>query len=443
VRLAVAIVVVAIAFSASADVAITVYNSGIALVKDTRLLPVPSGEGEVTFSDVAALLDPTSVRVEAVDHPARLEFLEQNFDYDLASQYRLLERFLGRELVVTTGSGSVSGVLLSYLGGLTLSRDGGICVVGPGEVTGIVFPELPGGLRSKPTLRWLVDSRSGGRERCRVSYLTHGVGWHAEYVAVVSPVANTMSFSGWVSIENESGASYTDAKLKVVAGDIHRVTTGTLERTIDAVMPAATASEKRFEEEAFFEYHLYDLQRPTTLADRQIKQIALFSDLATTVRRVYTFDPWYAQSKVGVSLVFENREGRGPGIPLPEGRVRVMQEASDGSLERVGEDRIDHTPQGEEVRLRMPDAFDMLARRTVISARRVGRANETDVVVRVANRSNEDRTVVVVEHPGRFAEIKKPSHTVRMPDADTAEFDVYVPSDSVAELTYTIREIVR
>lgn len=422
---------------------VTVYNQDIALVREERDVSLAAGRGTLRYADVAAQIDPTSVHLVPVKG-GDFRVLEQNFQYDLVSGDRLLERSLEGTVRVVGKDGAVTeGKLLSFDGGsLVLETRDGIKVINRNETRELSLTQLPGGLISRPTLAWLVDASGGGSRRTRLSYLTSGMSWHAEYVAVVNPEDSGLSLAGWVSIENHSGATYPESRLKLVAGDVQLV------RQVFAKYAAgmrtdmvAQEAAPQFNERQFFEYHLYDLQRPTTLADRESKQISLFtpSDVRN-VEKKYTFDAERQGNKVNVTLEFKNAQASGLGMPLPAGMVRVYKQDKDGSQEFVGEDRIDHTPQDEKVRLALGKAFDVVAERKQTNFRRISdRVTETAYEIAVRNRKKERVTVIVIEHPTGDWEITQKSSEFTKKDSQTVEFPVTVEPGGEVKVTYTVR----
>jgi hypothetical protein len=428
--------------AAERDVAVTVYNRDLALIREDRSIDVTSGRSEVRFSDVAARLDPTSVHLVPARRGA-FAVLEQNFQYDLASANRLLERTLGHELVVTGKDGEVTAGELVFFdnGGLVLKTDDGIKMIYRQELRDQIIPELPGGLVSRPTLSWLVDADRTGSPGAELSYLTGGMSWHAEYVAVVAPDDGSISLSSWVSVENHSGATYPEARLKLVAGDIHRVHDIRQMRDMAGRAMMAAEAEAQFEERGFFEFHLYDLERRTTIADRETKQISLFQPASISgVEKRFTFDAQRSGPKVVVTLEFDNSRSAGLGVPLPAGKVRVFKQDTDGSQEFIGEDRIDHTPRHEEVKLTVGRAFDVVAERKQTDHRRISsRVTENSFEIEVRNRKSEPITVQVVEHLHGDWEIIRSSHEYEKKAAWTVEFPLRVPADGTVKLTYTAR----
>jgi hypothetical protein len=424
-------------------VALTVYNDNLGLVKDARIIQLTNGNNILRFDDVAAQIDPTSVHFRAVEHPNDVALLEQNYQYDLADAERLLARYLNRAVTVALKDGaSQNGTLLSFDGGsLVLSDGGGVRIVNRGEVKSISLGELPGGVVVKPTLVWDIASNRSGRELIEVSYLTTGISWHAEYVAVASADDKALELTGWVSIDNQSGATYDNARLKLVAGDVNRVQPEMPpmpRRTV--MMMDGAADAKQFAEEAFFEYHLYTLDRPATVRDRETKQLSLFPAATAKVEKKMTYDGQRRPKDVVVSLELVNSEANDLGMPLPKGVVRVYKKAADGAQEFVGEDRIDHTAKDEKVRLTLGNAFDVVGERTQTDFQRLDDRNyKQSVKVEIRNHKSEAAQVNVIEHlPGDW-DVTEKSHDWKKVDAHTIEFPLNVPAGGAVTVTYTAR----
>jgi hypothetical protein len=428
-------------------VALTVYNNDLGLVKDVRVVNVENGIHEIRFDDVAARIDPTSVHFRALDNPDDVVLREQNFQYDLADAERLLSRYLGRSVTaVMKEGGSQSGTLLSYdHANLVLQQSGdGVAVINRAEVKTVTLGELPGGLVVRPTLVWSLQSNRSGPERVETSYLTGGINWHAEYVAVVNPDDTKLDLTAWVSIDNQSGATYENAKLKLVAGDVHRVQpeyvpmNGRAGRLKDEMQ--AMAAPPQFTEEAFFEYHLYSLDQPATVRDRETKQLSLFPTAAASALKKMTFDGARRAKDVVVSLEVANSKANALGMPLPKGIVRVYKQGRDGAQEFVGEDRIDHTASDEKMRLTLGNAFDVVGERIVTAHDRIDdRTNRQSIKVELRNHKTEAVDVSVIEHmPGDWTVTEK-SHDYKAVDAHTIEFPVRVPAGGTVVVTYTVR----
>lgn len=443
--------------------------AGYAMVRHERTLPLDRGRNPVRFVDVAARIDPTTVTFESLTDPVGTSVLEQNFQFDLISQDKLLQRYIDQAVTVDQARGqtveSFSGTLLSIQGGLVLREKDGTVRVVP-TYTGVKLPGLPGGLMTRPTLVWDVSARHPGAHRARVSYQTGGMTWWTDYNVTYAETKGDercrLDLGAWVSIVNQSGASYPDAKLKLVAGDVHRATREAV--TPPRAVARTAAREDRgagFEEKAFFEYHLYTLGRPVSLPDNSTKQIELFPaahDLACEKIFVYYgASPAYAYGsnplvdrdygiasnrKVDVYLQFRNAADRGLGVPLPAGRMRVSKrDSADQTLEFVGEDVIDHTAQGENVRLRMGSAFDLVGERRQIDFRldTPHRQMSEVIEVRLRNRKKQPATVIVKENLYRWTnwKIAESSHRFSKEDARTVHFPVQIPAGGESILRYT------
>lgn len=438
-----ALVVLCCTFAAQAETALTVYNQNLALVREVRKLDFKRGTGEVRFQDVAAQIDATSVHFAAPG----VEMLEQNFDYDLVSPDKLLQKYIDRDIEVVTKDGIASGKLLTSSWGAQGSQvvlqqsDGSVRSILQDNIVEIRYPELPGGLITKPTLRWLVDASSGDSKDAEVSYLTSGMSWRADYVLVMNDANTKAGLDAWVTIDNTSGATYKDAKLKLIAGEVHRAPAprAPMPMYMDG-MARMESKAAGFEEQAFFEYHLYTLQRPATVADNQTKQISLFPGTSTALRKIYEFDYRKKADRVSVSVEFENREENGLGMALPAGRVRVYQEGPDKSQEFLGEDNIEHTPKNEKTRIQIGNAFDIVAERTQTDYRKVAdRVTDTDIQVKLRNHKQEAVDIVVVDYFWGDWEIIKRSADFKKISSRKVEFTMHVEPEQEATLTYTVR----
>lgn len=432
------------------SVSITIYNDNLGLVKDVRSIELGTGTRNLWFEGVAAQIDPTSVSIRSLDAPRSLRVLEQNFEYDLISPDKLMEKYLGENVELVTEhdgkSETTRARLIGNQGGTVYElEDGRIAVNPPGR---LVLPRLPEGLISKPSLVWLLDSKRP-RQSVEASYLTSGIGWKADYVSVLSADEKNVDITGWVTIDNKSGATYEDASLKLVAGNVNRVRPE-YPRAVPLSAAVVKRSDEGFHEESFFEYHLYTLQRKATVRDNQTKQISLLSVDGAKVKKTYVVNPgyrfWFRQydavdkPRVGVYLVLDNSRKNGMGMPLPKGTVRVYKKDSGGSLQFVGEDRIDHTPEDETVRIKMGDAFDIVAERSqtnfeVLSS---GHLYRSSYKVALRNHKKEAVTVSVVEQISGDWTITQSSVKFEKETATRVRFDVPVAAGGTTDLTYTV-----
>lgn len=425
--------------SAMADqVHVTVYNGDLALVKEARTAEVPKGVSEFSFTGVPSRIDPTTVRLGGDG----LQVLEQNYRYDLVSREKLLERYLDKSCRIVTKHDKLhEGILKTATGTVVLETSDGVVMLNNDEIADITFPEIPEGLITRPTLVWQLDNGGATQRDLEIAYLTAGLEWHAEYVAAVDQDDETMNLSGWVSIENNSGATFENAKLKVVAGDVNRNQPARPEfARMKMAMDAMPVSDG-FEERAFFEYHIYDLGRPTTLRDREVKQIQLLEGREVRVAKKYVYEPQRGNDKVQVKLDFDNTDKNGLGIPLPAGQVRVYREDTDGALEFAGEDRIGHTARDEELSLSLGNAFDLVGERQEKESRRItDRVFERTVEIKLRNRKEKgDVKILVREYPGGDFTVLKSNVPGEKKNSSTLEFEVPVPAGEEVTLTYQVR----
>jgi hypothetical protein len=444
---------------------------GYALVRDDREIRISQGRSQLSFTDVAALIDPTTVTFTSLSDPAT-RVLEQNFQFDLVSTQKLLLKFIDRQITVdkSTGNGIVpiTGTLLSATDGIVLKGTDGSIYSIPGYPS-VKFPDLPGGLNTRPTLVWDIQSPAGGAQKARVTYQTGGVTWWADYNLIfkegVDANSGMLDLSAWVSIINQSGASYSDAKLKLVAGDVQRVqpqANYAMRREVLERAAAAPADKVGFEQKDFFEFHLYTLGRRTTLPNNSTKQIELF-DQARSIpaKKVLLYygapQPYFYPSpatdrdigipmnkKVDVYLEFRNDKQFGLGVPLPAGRLRVSKlDDADGSLEFIGEDQIDHTPKDEEVRVKLGSAFDVVGERRQVNFAVDSTAKwmEEEIEVKLRNHKPQPVEVVVKENLYRWSnwKILTKSHNFVKEDARTINFPVRVEKDGQTVVRYKVR----
>jgi len=437
------------------EVAITVYNQDFGLVRETRSVGLARGPVELEFEGVASTIQPETVAIRSLAGEGALRVLEQNYRFDLLSPQSLLAKYVGRRVQVyrwndVTGREEAHDAeVLSNQGGTVLRIDDEITFGYPGRIG---FPEIPENLIARPSLVWLLDS-GAERQDLEVSYLASSMRWSADYVLVLSPDDAQGDLTGWVTLDNRSGASYRDAKLKLVAGDVQRLQPRPMDmayrmRTLGAAEEAAP----QFREESFFEYHLYTLERPATLLDNEKKQITLLQapEIGLEKHFVLRGEPqWFRGSypgaleskrKVSVLLELDNSEANGLGMPLPKGTVRVYKEDSDGGRQFVGEDSIDHTPRDERIRVKLGEAFDVVADRRQMEWREHGRCgSESSFEIEIRNHKDADVAVEVVEPASGEWEILRSSHPHVRKDANSFAFTPTVPAHGATTVTYTVR----
>lgn len=445
---------------------------GYATVRHDREVPLAAGRNTVRFADVAGLIDPTTVSFTSLTDTTGTRVIEQNFQFDLVSTEKLLTKFIDREIEIERSVGNkvetLEGTLLSTQGGIVLREADGSIRTLPYNA-GVRLPALPGGLITRPTLVWDVNAGKAGKHETRVSYQTGGITWWADYNLTYSDGRDANScrldVGAWVSILNLSGASYPDANIKLVAGDVHRVNSPAAAAPMmsrKAMADAAREEAAGFVEKTFFEYHLYTLGRPSSLPENSTKQIELFpkvTGVACEKTLVYAGQAgqWHGggpitdrsygitgNKKVDTYLSFKNREENGMGVPLPSGRVRVSRlDEADGSLEFIGEDRIDHTPKNETVLLKLGSAFDVVGARRQVDFKLDSNRNTMteEIEVKVRNRKDEPVTVVVKENLYRWTnwKITQASHAYEKQDSRTLHFPVKIAPDGEAVVRYTVK----
>ncbi|WP_243304088.1 DUF4139 domain-containing protein [Geothrix oryzisoli] len=444
--------------------AVTIYNDNLALVKDTREVRLPKGESRLAFQEVSAQIRPETALLRNLTHPKDFWVAEQNFDFDLLTPQKLLEKYVGEKVTVISARPKAAGpgtdeireeaTVLATNNGTVLQFADRIETSAPGR---IAFPKVPGNLRARPTLVISLNSGADREQKLELSYLTGGLSWRADYVANLAPDEKTLDLSGWVTLTNQSGAAYPNATLQLVAGDVNRAQQRP-ERVYEMAGMAAKAAPAapRMAEESLFEYHLYTLDRPTTLAVNQTKQVALLSASAVPVRKEYLLQgqPYYYsgsygdlgdKQKVAVFVAFDNKESSRLGMPLPKGIIRVYKRDSAGRAQFVGEDNVDHTPKNELVRLKLGEAFDVTARRKQTDYKSLGRqgkfgfVHESAYEIELKNAKKEAITVSVLEPlPGDW-EMLQNSQPFAKESAGTARFSVTVPAEGSAKLTYRVR----
>ncbi len=486
-----------IAWPAAADVDVaarervelTVYNQDFALIHEQRSVDLAQGVNALRLEGVAAQVDPTSVRVRSTTAPDQLRILEQNYEFDLVSYGKLLDKYIGKEVELhetdektgdvrvrkatllssgyaiepqPTGFGMRPAYQYISAGQPIYEIDGKIHTQAPGR---LVLPSLPQGLILSPTLAWQLEAAKAGHHTLDLSYMTSGIKWTADYVALLDADDAQLDLTGWVTLDNRSGAAYPDATLKLIAGDVHVIQPPRVYAERMMMKGAADMAAPQFEERPFFEYHLYTLQRPTTVKDNEIKQVEFAGASGVAVRKRYVYDgfvvsPTYqgwdassyrdrpdfgaqSQPKVWVQLEFQNTAANHLGIPLPKGRVRLYKRDQNGGQEFIGEDAIDHTPKDELVRLEAGNAFDLIGERKQTDFRVIepGHVVDESFDIAVRNHGERDARVTIREHltRGRDFEIRNPSQPFGKVDAQTIEFDVPVPKNGRGVVSYTVR----
>lgn len=442
------------------SVNITVYNSNLGLVRETRRLTLPSGRIALRFSDVTAQIRPETVHLASLTSPSALRILEQNYQYDLLNPAKLLDKFVGREITLvlrryqnnTESFEPVQATLLSNNGGQVWRINGQI-VINPTNVVEMRFPDLPKNLVATPTLVWDVENREPAAQNIEASYLTAGMNWRADYVLLVNADDTKGDLQGWVTLTNTSGATFEDARLQLVAGNVNRVSQEQTYALAGAMRAKAAMDEAQFQEQGFFEYHMYTLQRPTTIRDNETKQVSLLEAAGFEVKKEFVLSGqryYYTnynnpgqpiKEKVGVFVQFRNAQTNKLGMPLPAGTVRLYKKDDKGNQQFIGEDRIDHTPKDEDVRVKVGDAFDIVAERKQTDYKVIasGHVYEYAYEIKIRNHKDSPVTIVVNEPIGGDWEMISSTFEAKKTAAFAAQFNVPVAKDGEATLSYRVR----
>jgi hypothetical protein len=449
-----------VTYSRAADqtsVEVTVYNNNLGLVKDCRTIKLPKGQGELRFMDVASAVMPVTVHVKSLNASNQFSVLEQNYEYDLISESKLLDKFVGKKVKIIDINEykdkreEIEAVLLSNNDQQPIFKINKEIYLGYPGIK--VLPEIPENLIAKPTLTWTYKNNTKQTHMLKASYLTSSISWKADYVVVLDKNDKRSDISCWVTIDNESGAAYKNASLKLIAGEVHRVyeRPGRIRRKKGRIVYAKAAAAPQFEEKEFFEYHIYKLTRKTTIKDNQTKQVSLFNANSVRVKKellVYGQQGYYRRSysdevikvPVHVYVAFKNEKKNNLGMPFPAGIIRMYKKDHDGSQQFVGEARIEHNPKDEEVRLKVGKAFDVLAERVQKDYKRVKKnVYESEWEIKIRNHKKEKVVVGIIEPLHGSWKVVENSHDYRKIDAFRIRFDVKVLKDGEATITYRVR----
>ncbi|MFQ3549422.1 MAG: DUF4139 domain-containing protein [Armatimonadota bacterium] len=447
-------------YAQSKSIEVTVYNQNIALVKDQRSIDFKQGLNSIDIEDVSANINASSVLLKSLSDPNSIKILEQNYKYDLISPENILNKSVGQKITV----GDEKGILLNppKNGGIVVKTESGKLLLDPsGQKT---LDTMPEGLYPKPTLNWLINSEKTGRQDIQLTYLTGGLNWVADYVALVNEDDTKLDLAGWVTITNNSGTTYKDAKLTLLAGDVRiKKQTDYRDFLLYEAGRGEAAATPQFEEKSFFEYHIYKMARTTTIADAESKQISLLNASNVPVKKEMTYDPrgswfrswWYPgrssfdpgsgadtsnYHKINVTMVVKNSEENNMGMPLPKGTIRVYKLDDDKSQQFIGEDIIDHTPKNEEIRLYIGDAFDVVGDYKRTDYKKIAEnVIEESFEAEIRNHKKTAVEVRIAEHVWSDWKVVSKTHDFVKIDARTIHFPVKVPAEGKTTVKYTIR----
>jgi len=440
------------------DLAVTVYNSNIALVRDVRQLQLPTGSFRLKFMDIAATVNPATVHFRSLAEPEKLGVLEQNYEYDLLEPAKLLNKYVGKEVTLersymdngTTKHEEIKAILLA-------NNNGPVWKIGNDIVTGVYgdtyrFPEVPANLYDRPTLLMSLENSGSRKQTIEASYLANNLSWNADYVLTVGRDDKAADLDGWVTLTNNSGTAFHNAKLQLVAGDLNRVPAATNAVRMETLAKSQLAAAPQFQQENFSEYHLYSLGRRTSVEDKETKQISLLEGSDVPVQKLFVVNGqnFYYRSQlapgaptkdpVQVFYKFKNEEKAGLGIPLPAGNVRVYQQDSKGGVLFVGEDHIDHTPKDEFVTVKIGNAFDVVSERKQTDFKKIAdRVYEMEYSITLRNHKDIPINVQVNEPIGGDWEMLSSTLPATKAAAFAAQFNVPVKANGESVLTYRVR----
>lgn len=441
------------------DLAVTVYNSNIALVRDVRQIHISPGVFPLHFEDVAASINPATVHFRSLSEPTKLSVVEQNYEYDLLDPAKLLQKYVGREVTLVRAEKDAGSTRYVETKALLLSDNNGpVWKVGNEIVTGMSadsyrFPDLPGNLYSRPTLVWMLDNRGVNAQKVEASYLTENMSWKADYVLTVTRDEEAADLDGWVTLANNSGVAYSNAKLQLVAGEIHQAAPAVpMKMMTDSLRMNANAPAPQFTQEGFSEYHLYSLERRTSIQNNESKQISLLNGTDVPVEKYLMVEgqAYYYRNPQGIGNAipqpvkvyyrFKNEQKGGLGMPLPAGTVRVYQADSKGGVQFVGEDNIQHTPKDEALKIYIGNAFDVVCERKQTDYKKLS-SNQAEMEYAITLRNHKDTavTVEVREPVGGDWQVVDSNFKAEKLDASTIGFHVPVDKDGAATLTYRVR----
>lgn len=428
------------------DINLTIYNKNISLVKEKRFFNFKKGVNKINFDQIPYMIDPNSVFFRSVSSPDKCFLVEQNYEYNIENTSAILESFKGETIQLINESGDLySGTLLNYDPEyIILSENiplGSLQLIKRGNLKEIRFPNIPKELQLKPGLLWNIFSEEEGNQITEISYLTRGINWHSEYTAILDKDDKVIRLACFVSVDNQSGMDFYEAKLKLVAGDINLAGQRSEPVLMRAQMRGASVDGmSKFEEEPLSDYYLYSLDQPVTLKNKSIKQISLFNSRDVAIEKFYKIDFQKTNEKVAMGIRFTNDKESGINQPLPGGKVRIYKNSKDDSLEFLGEDMIINTPIDEKVEVKSGFAFDLKAERKVISQKKVSeKVQDEQIEIIIHNSKDEKVSIEVEEHFYGIWEITESNQKYTLKDAGTVVFTVKAPSGKDENLTYTIR----
>lgn len=429
-------------FSLSAKTSMTVYNQNIASVKTDLLIPVQKGINHYDFSDIPAGIEPTSVHLVPQKKSDKLIITLQNYEYDLASSDKILDKYIDKTISVVTKSGKLfSGILKSNdYEAIVIQNDDGIDIITRDEIQNIQLDKMPEDFYSKPTLNWELYSNKNGDCKTELSYITQNISWNAQYIGVLAPDDEKFKLSSWISLDNRSGKNFRDVDLKLMAGDIHR----TKEKKQGGNAPTeriafSAKGVPEIEEKEFFEYHLYTVKnKKINIKNNQQKQLTLFDPTEVKIKKIFRYN-CNSNGAISVKVKFWNKKKNGLGIPLPKGKFRIFKDDESGNSEFIGEDIIAHTPRNEEVELSVGNAFDLKGECTLIhSSKPSTKSRKKTYEIELRNQKKDDVEIKVMKNLGRNWDIQNSDLKYEKKDAYNIQFKVDVPAEEKKIFEFTV-----
>lgn len=425
------------------DLSVTIYNSNQALVQDVRTLDLTAGRQKLEFKDVSPAIRSETVALSA----AGIGIVEQNFDYDLLSPDTLMEKAVGQQVrIVRTNPGN--GQQITETATVLAANEGVVLKIGDrievlrddGLPTRVIFDRVPPNLRARPTLSVTVDSTGAGPRETRLSYLTSGLGWRADYVAMFDEKASLMDLTGWITLTNNSGTAYENANVNLVAGSTSQLSRPRPAGGPTGVQSAGTTTGRG----ALADYYMYPLPERTTISQNQTKQVSFLGVQKAPARKVYQVDlGGFASQEQPISarvlLKFTAGTGEGAtgGAQMPAGVMRVYVRDAGGDPKFIGESSIGHSPAGSELAVQTGQAFDVTLQPTVVSTEKVSDTRTRYEVTYLLRNARPEPVVVAVRQSGfgRLAKILKESQAGTSLNSTTRGWDVAVPANGETTLT--------
>lgn len=441
------------ASSQGQDLALTIYNNNLALVRDERSIVYPKGRATIELPGVSSQINAPTVTFQAPG----VGIIEQNFDFDLLTPAKLMEKAVGKTVkIVRTNPASgkettQTAKVLSVNNGVVVKIGDRIEVLRDDNLpTRVIFDRVPDNLRADPTLSVLVDSNEAGRKNTTLTYLTGGLGWSADYVALFDEGQGEMDFQGWVTLTNNTETSFHDAKVQMVAGDVASANNNNRRNTPRRSGSSSVRSggNEATNEARLGDNYLYPLAGQTTVASRQTKQVAFVDADKAKASKAYEYQAWGFNTvtqpqNADIRIAFSNSKSSGLGVALPQGIVRVYTKDSENRAQFIGEDRIIHTAGGADLSLKIGEAFDVTVQPTLRNNRVINkRTSEATMAYTLRNAKQEPVSVTVRQQAGWTGvetKVLSESEKSRNPSHNNYVWDVEVPAEGEATLTFTIQ----